>query len=139
MKIIINNNLNSTRCQLEKNKEFKGPKEILRIIQNDTNKYSSFKRPSSLQSLLLILVFCFSIGLSACGNGTETCNPTTTGNSCATASPVTTDGDGTSSETQCTDDNDDGLDDTSGEECNTTDAAVSAIVNYVLKVGGMER
>lgn len=86
---------------------------------------------------LLLLVLCISLGLFACGSGTETCNPNTTGNSCATASPVvdTDDASTQGTESECTDADDDGLDDTSGEECNTTDAAVSAIVEYILKSG----
>lgn len=82
--------------------------------------------------MYFILVFCLLLGFSACGSGTETCNPTTTGNSCATASP-TSDGEASSEEAECTDEDEDGLDDASGEDCNTTDAAVSAIVDYILK------
>lgn len=80
------------------------------------------KKILMLASLILIL------GITACdGQGTETTNPTQP----TSSSPS---GDSTSSSDEgsdCTDADDDGLDDNSGEECNTTDAAINAIVNYL--------
>ena len=83
---------------------------------------------------LALLVATFVFFTSCGGEGTETCNPT--GSSCpsSTASP-SSDGDSTSSEnSECTDDNNDGLDDSTGETCSTTtDAAVSAIIKFILQ------